>query len=132
MLELALAGESSFVLDRRELEREGPSFTVETLRELRREFPGDHVSFLVGADAARELRLWHRAEELPKLAQIVVLTRPGVEPPDDAMIARVVEVPAVDVSATDIRRRVARGESIAGLVPAAVERYIREHKLYSA
>ncbi len=84
---------------------------------------------LVGADAARELPEWHEASELPALAEIVVLTRPGA-PPEPSLGGRVLQVPAVDVSATAVRERVARGESIRDLVPPAVADYIERHGLY--
>jgi nicotinate-nucleotide adenylyltransferase len=130
MLERALTSDARFVLDRREVEREGPSYTVDTLGSLRAEFPGDRLFFLVGADAARELPQWHEAERLPELAEIVVLTRPGADPPGSALIDRVLVVPAAEVSATAVRERVRRGESIAGMVPDAVAEYIDGHGLY--
>lgn len=130
MLALALRQDRRFLLDQRELERHGPSYTVDTLRAMRAEFPSDHLCFLVGADAARELPQWHEAEALSALARIVVLTRPGARAPQDGLIDGVVEVPAVDVSASDIRRRVAAGESLEGLVPPEVARYIAKHGLY--
>lgn len=130
MLERALASDTRFVLDRREIEREGPSYTVDTLRSLQAEFPRDRLFFLVGADAARELPQWHEAERLPELAEIVVLTRPGTDPPESALIGRVLVVPAVEVSATAVRERVRRGESLLGLVPNEVAEYIGEYGLY--
>ena len=130
MVELAMAADRRFVLDRRELERDGPSYTVDTLRALRTERPADALFLLVGADAAQELPGWREADALPRHARIVVLTRPGVAPPPHPLCADSLEVPAVDLSATEIRERVRRGESIEGLVPAAVARYIEEHGLY--
>lgn len=131
MLALALEGEPRFELDRRELDRGGPSYTVDTLESLRVAFPGDPLFLLVGADAARELPAWHRAARLAELATVVALTRPGSPPPQHELITRIVAVPAVDVSATEIRERVARGESVAGLVAGAVAAYIAEHGLYT-
>lgn len=130
MLERAVAHDPRFVVDRREMERTGTSYTVDTLRSLRAEFPGDRLFFLVGADAALELPQWHEASRLPELADIVVLTRPGADVPTSSLIDRVLEVPPVDVAATEIRERVARGESIAGLVPDAVAEYMAERGLY--
>jgi nicotinate-nucleotide adenylyltransferase len=129
MLRLAL-GDPRFLLDTRELEREGVSYTVDSLRELRAEYPRDELCLLVGADAARDLPTWREAETIPTLARVVVLTRPGVTPPADAMAAEVLEVPRVEVSATEIRHRVRRGESIRELVPADVADYIERQGLY--
>lgn len=130
MLELATAHDERFVVDRREVDRDGPSYTVDTLRALQAEFPRDPLVFLLGADAARDLFGWHEAEEIPRLATVVVLTRPGADSPDLSLAHRVLDVPAVEVSATQVRERVARGESITRLVPPAVAQYIENHGLY--
>jgi nicotinate-nucleotide adenylyltransferase len=129
MLRLALE-DRRFVLDTREIEREGVSYTVDTLREMRAEFPEDRLSLLIGADAARDLPGWREAGAIAELARVVVLTRPGVEPPAHVWVAEVVEVPAVDVSASEIRARVARSETIEGMVPVSVAEYIESHRLY--
>ena len=131
MLELALADER-FVLDTRELDREGPSYTVDTLRALRAEFPADELCLMIGADAARDLPEWREAGAIPALARIVVLTRPGAEMPGLEKVGELLEVPRVDVSATEVRARVGRGEPIDDLVPLAVAEYIESHRLYSA
>jgi nicotinate-nucleotide adenylyltransferase len=131
MVRLAIAGHPRLLLDRRELERPGPSYTVDTLRALRAEGPGETLFLLVGADAARELPQWHEVAALSGLAHVVVLTRPGVPPPATGLAERVLAVPAVDISATAIRERVRRGEPIAHLVPPAVARYIEAKGLYS-
>lgn len=130
MVELGIRDNPRFVLDPREARRPGPSYTVETLRALAAESPGDALFFLVGADAARELPAWRDAEGIAALATVVALTRPGAVAPAHPLIARILEVPAVDVSATAIREAVRRGESIRYLVPGPVEDYIRRHGLY--
>lgn len=131
MVRLAVAADPRFVADDREVRRGGVSYTVDTLRELRHEFPHDSLCLLVGADAAQELPAWREAAVLPALAEIVVLTRAGARPSKRLEGGRVVVVPAVQISATDIRERVGAGRSVAGLVPPAVERYIRDRALYS-
>jgi nicotinate-nucleotide adenylyltransferase len=131
MLRLAVADDARFVVDDRELRRAGPSYTVDTLRALRAERPGDALSLLIGADAAHDLAAWREASAIPALAQVVVLTRPGVAAPRHAMVGRVLEVPAVDVSASLVRDRCRRGESVRYLVPEAVARYIAERRLYA-
>lgn len=132
MLRLAARGHEMLVVDDREMQRGGLSYTVDTLREIRAEFPADRLCLLLGADAALELPHWRDAAQIGRLAQIVVLTRPGAPPPSHPLIDRVVEVPPVDVSATEVRNRVARGEPIRGLVPDAVGEYIASHGLYRA
>lgn len=131
MLLAALPHDTRFELDTREIEREGVSYTVDTLREFAAEFPGDELSLLVGADAARDLPGWRDASAIPQLAEVVVLTRPGEEVPRH-LAARTLSVPAVEVSATQVRDRARRGESLEDLVPAAVARYIESHRLYHA
>ncbi len=130
MLRAALSHDERFVLDTREVDRAGVSYTADTLRALRAEFPGDALCLLVGADAARELPAWREASAIPDLAEVVVLTRPGEELPRHDLVARTLEVPAVDVSATQVRERVRRGEPIEELVPPAVAHYIESHRLY--
>lgn len=130
MLAAAVAGNPRFSVETIELELPVPSYTVETLRALARREPGNRFTLLLGGDAARELPRWREADALPALADVVVFTRPGTEPPADARISRVIPVPAVDVSATDIRARVAAGRSIRYLVPEPVREYIARHGLY--
>lgn len=129
MLQAAIADHPAFVMDARELDRPGPSYTVETLRSLRADFPGDQLFFIIGADAARDLDAWHEAGALPALARLVVVTRPGaaVSP---QLAPFVVTVPGIDVSATMVREMVRRGASIRYLVPRPVEDYIKAHGLY--
>lgn len=130
MLELAIAGEPRFSIERAELERAGPSYTVDTLEALRRREPGERWALLIGADAVPDLPKWHRADELPALAQIVAFARPGAPPPASPLVHRVLEVPVVDISATQIRRRVRAGRSTRYWVPDAVAGYIVKHRLY--
>jgi nicotinate-nucleotide adenylyltransferase len=130
MLELAVRGNPRLAVERIELELPTPSYTVRTLRALAEREPGNRFTLLLGADAAHELSAWHEAAALPGLADIVVFGRPGQTPARALPIQRVIEVPAVDVSATAIRQRVAAGRSIRYLVPDAVREYIAAHGLY--
>ena len=127
MIEAAIAEEPRFALERCELNRPGPSYTVDTLRQLRAREPGAAFVLLVGSDAAAELPKWHEAEVIPELARVVVFARggdpAGVEP-------GVVRVPAIGISATEIRRRVREGRSIRWWVPAPVADYIAARRLY--
>lgn len=131
MLELAIAGNPRFVADDRELRRAAPSYTVETLQALRDERPGDRLFFLLGADAARTFRSWRAPETIARLATVVVLSRPGAAAPPDPLISHCVDVPGVDVSATDVRERRRAGRSIRYLVPDPVRDYIADRGLYT-
>jgi nicotinate-nucleotide adenylyltransferase len=130
MLELAVRGNSRLSVERIELELPTPSYTVRTLRALAEREPGNRFTLLLGADVATELPAWHEAAALPGLADVVVFARPGWTAAHELPIQRVIDVPAVEVSATEIRRRVAEGRSIRYLVPDAVREYIAAHGLY--
>jgi len=155
MVALAIAGESGLLLDHRELERPGRSYTVETLADLRAaRGPAQPLAWLVGADSLLGLTSWHRWQDLFALAHLVVAERPGSTldadlPPAlaDALQARWTETsadletapagrvlrlrqPLYPVSATDVRARAARGASLQGLVPDAVAAFIEEKGLY--
>lgn len=154
MLELAIAGEPGWRVDRRELQRAGPSYTVDTLRELRAERgPAAPLAWLVGADAFRGLTGWHHWPELMALAHFVVAVRPGHDlqdlPPDlaaacagrwheapDALAAvpagRLLrlEMPLHPASATELRRRLRTGDDDGGWLAPGVKAYIAEKRLY--
>ena len=130
MLDLATAGAAGFAVDRLELERPGPSYTVETLRALHGKEPGVRLALLIGADAARELDAWHQAEAIPALAEVVVFARAGVPVPSSPLISRSIEVPAIEISATEVRRRAREGRSIRYWVPDPVAEYVTRHRLY--
>ncbi len=140
MLQRALSGKPTFLISMIEAERPGPSYTVDTLRELRRDTsPGAELFFIMGMDSLETLPTWHKPEEIVQLARLAVLSRPGHHADLDALERQIpgikasvifLRAPELDVSASEIRERVARGESIAGLVPPAVAEYIRQHQLY--
>ena len=129
MLELALQGEARFAIDARELAPEASGYTVDTLRALRREL-GDRaeLTLLLGADQYAAFQSWRAPEEVARLARLAVFARPGFDL--DPAEARTIPMAPMAVSASDIRKRVARGASLEGLVPAAVANYIRSHALY--
>lgn len=130
MLRLAVAPQPKFVLETWEAEREGPSYTVETLRELRRRWPGERLVLLLGGDAALSLPRWRAPEEVARLAEIAVLTRPGVPEVRSALVKHLVATPAIEISASDIRARCLTGKSIRYLVPDTVANYIERNGLY--
>jgi nicotinate-nucleotide adenylyltransferase len=141
MLELALAGHSDFAVDARELSRLSPppSYTFDTVAELQRDRPGDRFTLLVGQDQLPMLHTWHRIADLLALVPVAVLARQS--DPAGLTIARrhlgaladrltLLPTPRIDISATDIRRRIAAGLPICFLVPAAVAALIAAENLY--
>jgi nicotinate-nucleotide adenylyltransferase len=130
MVVAAIADEPRFTLERAELERAGPSYTVDTLRALRAREPDADLVLLIGADAAADLATWREAEAIPQLARVVAFARAGAAPVAGSLIWRTVAVPAIDISATDVRERVRAGKPIRWLVPDAVARYISAGRLY--
>lgn len=141
MIEFAISGNPAFRLSRIELDRSGPSFTVDTLEQLRAEDSARELFLLVGADSVRDLPLWREPHRILNLATIVAVNRGTEVSPDrsalrtafgDLADTRIVSVamPAIDISATDIRHRISQQKSIRYLVPRAVEVYIAQHRLY--
>ncbi len=136
MVSMAIAGEPRFVLDRIELERGGPSYTLDTVRELQAATPDARWFLLIGADQYAGLHTWLGWQELLARVVLAVAARPGVADRPHPEVLRhmhqVVPLPPMDLSATEIRRRVAAGEPIAHLVPATVASYIDRQALYRA
>ena len=132
MLDLAVRGNPRLGVERIELDLPTPSYTVRTLRALaeRTAATGNRFMLLLGADAARDLAAWWEVEALPALADIVIFARPGASVPRHPLISRVIPVPSIDLSATQVRERVKQGRSIRYLVPDAVLEYIATHGLY--
>ena len=130
MLSLALSGVPGFTVEPSELARTAPSYTVDTLRQLRRRESGVEFVLLLGADAAVDLPAWKESGQVMKLAKIFVFERPGTPVPTLPWITGTVEVPAIDISATEIRHRVREGQSIRYWVPDSVAEYIKAHRLY--
>lgn len=133
MAELAVAGLDRFTVNRTEVDREGPTYTSETLQELSRIDPGCELYFLLGADAAQRLDEWREVERALDLATFVVVTRPGYSlAPDTPMIDRVrtVEVPEIGISSTDLRSRFRDRAAVRFQLPQAVERYVYDRDLY--
>ncbi|MBI2379622.1 MAG: nicotinate-nucleotide adenylyltransferase [Gammaproteobacteria bacterium] len=152
MLRLALADNPALRLDERDLRRAGPTYSVDTLAELRTEYPGRPLVLIMGLDAFTGLPTWKDWRRLTTLGHLVVAHRPGAHPPLSAELAewlaerrvgdakalagepagRVLLAPltALDISATDIRRRLAEGRSVRYLVPEPVRNYVERHHLY--
>ena len=153
MLQLAQAEFSQLLIDDREYRREGPSYMVDTLQELRQEFPQRPLLLLLGQDAANELHSWHDWQQLFTLAHIVILTRPGQKEAYRQDLARQMqrrevsdiqdlaateagavlklEVTPIDISATTIKSIIRLGRSPRSMLPDAVLEYIEHQQLYS-
>jgi nicotinate-nucleotide adenylyltransferase len=152
MVELALAGKPGFYIDQRELERPGPSYTVDTLESLRAEFSARCLCLIMGFDAFLGIESWHRWPRLLELAHIVIMHRPGgwessvkglpgwvqtrlcqdrtqlIGKPAGLLLVQAVT--PQPISASELRVAIATGESVQDLLPETVWRYIRENKLY--
>jgi nicotinate-nucleotide adenylyltransferase len=140
MARLAFAELPQAVVDDRETRRDGPSYTVESLRELRAEHPRAQLYLLIGEDQARALTTWHDWEDLPKLAIICVAARAdstAAKGQFDAQMAQfpgltAIHMPPRELSATHLRQRAASGQSLIPLVFESVARYIDQHHLYQS
>ncbi len=141
MVEMSIRSNKYFMASRMEIEREGPTYTSDTLRILHDLFPEQELYFITGSDALRELLTWREPEEIVKLAKIVGASRPGYDSRD--LLAKVnrkfpftkgrisqLEVPALAISSTDIRVRVQNQKSIRYLLPDEVRLFIKTNNLY--
>ncbi|RYD73645.1 MAG: nicotinate (nicotinamide) nucleotide adenylyltransferase [Verrucomicrobiaceae bacterium] len=126
MVEVAIRDEPGFALDDRELHRPGPSYTVDTVEEIRAECPGCELFYLIGHDNVAKLHTWHRIDDLQKQVEFVVFGR-GEESGEHGFrkLSR-----RLDISATEVRQRVARGLSIRYLVPDPVRLLIEQYCVY--
>jgi nicotinate-nucleotide adenylyltransferase len=140
MVKLAIAGNPHFEVSRVDIDRFGPCYTVDTIALLHEEWgPDVEIYFIMGSDSLADLLTWHRPDRLIRLCRLVAVDRPGYQV-DMAELERClpgvsqrvvfINSPQLDVSSTDIQRRVRAGESIKYQVPEAVEQYIYEHGLY--
>lgn len=130
LLRAAVAGDDRFEIDDIELRRPGPSWTVETLRALHARWPAARLFLLIGMDQFLEFGTWREPEEIERLARVAVLSRAGAAAPAGAARHIAVPVTRMDVTSTEVRRRVAAGLPIRYLVPAAVEELIARFGLY--
>ena len=132
MVRIALQGHAGFELSRVDLDRPPPSYTIETVRRLRRQYGGGHEwFFLVGSETARELPSWREIAKLRKLVRFAAIPRPG-DSSAGVLAGGVIRLPVVTVpvSSTQVRQRVRQGMEIGQLVPAGVARSIEERGLY--
>ena len=138
MTVIATASNPRFTVSRVDIDRPGPTYTIDTLRDLAARMPEADLYFITGADALADIFTWRDAAELFALAHFVGCTRPGYDmghgvlegiPPERVTI---VEIPALTISSTDCRERTERGEPVWYLVPDGVVQYIAKHRLYAA
>ncbi len=144
MIELAIAGNNLFAVSDNELKRPAPSYTLDTVRQFKAEHgPETVIHWLLGADGIGDLTHWYKIRELIDECHLTTMRRPGYAPPDfrrfepcwgAQRVAKlkqdVIETPLVNISSTEVRRRLAAGEDVAGMLHPEVIRYIREHNLY--
>lgn len=133
MVRLAIDGLDGFEVSRAELDRAGPSYTVDTVRQLGARFPDSELFLIIGADNIADLSSWHDPEGILELATVVSGTRADTAGPGTGPFADRIQrlpTPTYDISSTDIRHRLLQGLPIRCLVPEAVERYVAQHGLY--
>jgi nicotinate-nucleotide adenylyltransferase len=133
MTVVATASNPRFSVSRVDIDRDGPTYTADTLSDLHDELPDAQLFFITGADALSQILSWRKIDELFELAHFVGVTRPGYELEDDHLpdgSVTLVEVPAMAISSTDCRRRVADGRPVWYLVPDGVVQYISKRHLY--
>ena len=133
MTVVATASNPGFTVSRVDIERGGKTYTIDTLRDLRAQHPDADLFFITGADALAQILSWKDAEDLFDLAEFIGVARPGYELSEDGLPADRVhlqEVPAMAISSTDCRDRVAAGEPVWYLVPDGVVQYINKYGLY--
>jgi nicotinate-nucleotide adenylyltransferase len=137
MTVIATASNPRFWVSRVDVDRAGPTYTIDTLRELHDALPDAELYFITGADALGDIFTWREPDELFALAHFVGCTRPGYDMDESSLKGipndrvTIVEIPALAISSTDCRERTARGEPVWYLVPDGVVQYIGKHALYA-
>nr|WP_260073770.1 nicotinate-nucleotide adenylyltransferase [Nesterenkonia massiliensis] len=131
---IATASNPRFSVSRVDIDRGGPTYTIDTLRDFRTMFPDDELFFITGADAMAQIMSWKNVDELWKLAHFVSVTRPGYVSEDFGRTEEIslMEIPAMAISSTDLRDRAKAGKPVWYLVPDGVVQYINKHGLYMA
>ncbi|MFR0578791.1 nicotinate-nucleotide adenylyltransferase [Bifidobacterium thermophilum] len=134
MTVIATASNPKFTVSRVDIDRPGVTYTIDTLRDIHAQHPDAELFFITGADAVAEIMRWKDADKMWDLAQFVAVTRPGYTSPSSQLLSEghvdTLEIPALAISSTDVRRRAAHGEPVWYLVPDGVVQYIGKHGLY--
>lgn len=137
MTVIATASNPRFSVSRVDIDRDGPTYTIDTLKDLREQYPNEQLYFITGADALASIMSWHDWEEMFELAEFVGVTRPGYELREDMLPADIqervhlVEIPAMAISSTGCRERASQGRPVWYLVPDGVVQYIAKNDLYA-
>ena len=136
MTRVATASNPRFTVSRVDIDREGPTYTIDTLRDLRELFPDAELYFITGADSLASIMSWRDWEVMLEMANFVGVTRPGYELSKDMLPLgsqtgiELIEIPAMAISSTDCRKRAGEGEPVWYLVPDGVVQYIAKNNLY--
>mgnify|MGYP002718052304 FL=1 len=137
MTVIATASNPRFSVSRVDIDRGGPTYTIDTLKDLREQYPNEQLYFITGADALASIMSWHDWEEMFELAEFVGVTRPGYDLREDMLPADIqervhlVEIPAMAISSTGCRERASQGRPVWYLVPDGVVQYIAKNDLYA-
>ena len=134
MTVIATASNPRFWVSRVDIDRAGPTYTIDTIRDISAQRPGAELYFITGADALGQILSWKDAEDALKLARFIGVTRPGYDLSDDHLPSdsvTLLDVPAMAISSSDCRERVAAGRPVWYLVPDGVVQYINKHNLYT-
>lgn len=138
MTVIATASNPRFSVSRVDIDRGGPTYTIDTLKDLRKQFPEEALYFITGADALSSIMSWHDWAEMFTLAEFVGVTRPGYDLSEDMLPADIqervhlIEIPAMAISSTDCRERASQHRPVWYLVPDGVVQYIAKNRLYSS
>ena len=133
MTVVATASNPRFKVSRVDIDRDGPTYTIDTLRDMSKLYPDAELYFITGADAIAQILTWREVDQIWDLAQFVAVTRPGHHltlPAHPEGAIDTLEIPALAISSTDIRERVSEGKPVWYLVPDGVVQHIAKHKLY--
>lgn len=133
MVRLAIAGIDGFSVSTVDIDRGGPTYTVDTLRDIAAEFPQSQLYFIMGDDAFAGITTWKDFDKLGELATLVVVSRYGNAPEVPATLSpsvNLLEISALPISSTMCRERIANGDSLEGIVPEQVAEYVEKHQLY--
>ncbi len=135
MTKIAIADNPYFFVSRIEIDRQGPSYAIQTVRDLQNYYSSDcELTWIIGTDSLIEFKIWKDYDQLLNMCQFIAITRPkyplSAVPPDIIKRVKTIQIPLMQIAATDIRHYIRSNRSIRYLVPSAVAEYIHQHQLY--
>lgn len=130
MVERAIKGYKDFEISDVEIKRKEKSYSIDTVKHFKKIFTKDQLFFIIGSDCYAKLHTWNKIDQLNKLITFVCINRPGNTPSSSKHNCRFLEMPELDISSSDIRKRVSKKLPVGYLLPEAVESYIKKHKIY--